>query len=181
METQSLIEIEMEQSKLPHQRIMTLEQFADQMDGSPISLMTGSFDMLHINHLQALLSMVQDSNNNLVIAVDTDEWVRARKGNQRPFYPFEVRALTIATIMEIGQIQGVVISHAGENSKLIQTIKPKVLMYSEEPNQREEDIFLVQAYGGIAKRLKRGEVQINGEEISTSNLTNLILKKLIES
>lgn len=172
-----------EQAELPLNRIITLDDFLSRRDPEQgYSLMTGSFDALHVNHMQAILSVVRDSpDNSLIVAVDSDEWVQKRKGSMRPFYSFEIRALTVATIMEIGGLNGYVIQHHGDNIRLLEVVRPNLLMFSESKEERKSDIALTRAYGGEAKFLQRGSAMMNGQEVSTSNLTRIIASKLIEA
>lgn len=169
---------QIEQIPLPVHKFVTLDDFnsIEFREGKEFSLITGSFDMLHANHIQAIKSVsIHSPFNYLVIAVDSDEWVIERKGIHRPFMPFEVRSITLAMLSEVDYI----VKHDGDNYGLIEAVRPDLLMISEDPKTRIKDIELVKSFGGETKTLSRGMVSLKDSELSTSNLTRLVASKLV--
>ena len=59
--------------------------------GAAITLANGCFDLLHVGHVRYLHAAKQ-LGGHLVVAVNSDESVRALKGTGRPLMPAEERA-----------------------------------------------------------------------------------------
>ena len=70
---------------------------AERSEGRTIALTNGCFDLLHVGHLR-LLREGATLGDLLVVALNTDESVRAQKGATRPWVPLEERAELIAGI-----------------------------------------------------------------------------------
>lgn len=58
--------------------------------GKRIVLGNGCFDLLHVGHIRYLKG-AKALGDILVIAVNSDEFIRARKGPPRPLFPLEER------------------------------------------------------------------------------------------
>jgi rfaE bifunctional protein nucleotidyltransferase chain/domain len=56
----------------------------------------GTFDVLHVGHVRMLKYAA--SLGNLLVALDSDERVREKKGNSRPFFSLEDRIEMISSI-----------------------------------------------------------------------------------
>jgi len=50
----------------------------------------GTFDVLHLGHLR-MLNYAKSQGDTLLVAIDTDERVKLKKGNDRPFNNYEER------------------------------------------------------------------------------------------
>jgi cytidyltransferase-like protein len=59
--------------------------------GEPITLANGNFDLLHVGHVRYLRG-AKALGGRLVVAVNSDESVRALKGEGRPVMPADERA-----------------------------------------------------------------------------------------
>lgn len=73
--------------------------------GLTVVFTNGCFDLLHAGHV-AYLQWARDQGDALLIGVNTDESVRALKGAQRPFVPFEERAAVLAALRCVDAVVG---------------------------------------------------------------------------
>ena len=61
--------------------------------GALVAVANGAFDLLHVGHVRYLEAAKQATNGGLlIVGVNTDESVRAAKGNGRPVVPERERA-----------------------------------------------------------------------------------------
>jgi D-beta-D-heptose 7-phosphate kinase/D-beta-D-heptose 1-phosphate adenosyltransferase len=64
----------------------------------------GCFDVLHRGHIE-LFKYAKSLGNYLVVGIDTDERVRASKGDSRPFNNLEDRVAMLESIKYIDEIR----------------------------------------------------------------------------
>jgi D-beta-D-heptose 7-phosphate kinase/D-beta-D-heptose 1-phosphate adenosyltransferase len=115
-----------------------------------VVLANGCFDVLHAGHV-SLLRRAAALGDFLVVAINTDESVRRLKGPTRPIYTAADRAQLLGELECVG---AVVIFGEDTPEKLIQTVKPDVLVKGRQ--YRLEDIpgaAFVQASGGRVELL----------------------------
>src|ERR671913_100045 len=68
-----------------------------QADGQPVVFTNGVFDLLHAGHVR-YLTAARAEGDHLVVAVNTDDTVRAAKGPDRPVHPAAERAELVAAL-----------------------------------------------------------------------------------
>jgi D-glycero-beta-D-manno-heptose 1-phosphate adenylyltransferase len=90
--------------------------------GERIVLANGNFDLLHVGHVRYLRGAKQ-LGGKLVVAINSDESVRALKGEGRPVMPAEERAEIVAAL---GDVDGVVIFSELDVRALIREIRPDI-------------------------------------------------------
>jgi len=73
--------------------------------GDRIVLANGNFDLLHVGHVRYLRG-AKELGGKLVVAINSDESVRALKGEGRPVMPAQERAEIVAAL---GDVDAVVI------------------------------------------------------------------------
>ena len=74
----------------------------------------------------------------LIVGVDSDEKVRARKGPARPVVPEQERVLILAHVRHVDVIT---LKHAQQQSNyLIQLVRPDILVLSKSTKHDEADI-----------------------------------------
>jgi cytidyltransferase-like protein len=66
-----------------------------------IVLITGGFDPLHSGHI-AYIKAARELGDSLVIGVNSDEWLRRKKGQE--FMPWEERATIIAALQDVDRV-----------------------------------------------------------------------------
>jgi len=99
------------------------ERIADwRRNGDSITLANGCFDLLHVGHVRYLRS-AKELGGRLVVAINSDESVRALKGEGRPVMPAEERAEILAALADV---DAVVIFPEPDVRELIREIRPDV-------------------------------------------------------
>jgi D-glycero-beta-D-manno-heptose 1-phosphate adenylyltransferase len=90
--------------------------------GESITLANGNFDLLHVGHIRYLRA-AKELGGKLVVAINSDDSVRALKGAGRPVMPEHERAEIIAAL---GAVDAVVIFPELDVRALIREIRPDV-------------------------------------------------------
>jgi rfaE bifunctional protein nucleotidyltransferase chain/domain len=90
--------------------------------GDSITLANGCFDLLHVGHVRYLHS-AKELGGRLIVAINSDESVRALKGEGRPVTPAEERAEILAALADV---DAVVIFPEPDVRQLIREIRPDV-------------------------------------------------------
>lgn len=88
--------------------------------GERIVLANGNFDLLHVGHVRYLRG-AKRLGGKLVVAVNSDESVRALKGESRPVMPAAERAEIVAALADV---DAVVIFPELDVRALIREIRP---------------------------------------------------------
>lgn len=90
--------------------------------GESVILANGCFDLLHVGHVRYLHSAKQ-LGGRLVVAVNSDDSVRALKGEGRPLMPETERAEILAALADV---DAVVIFSEPDVRALIRELRPDV-------------------------------------------------------
>jgi rfaE bifunctional protein nucleotidyltransferase chain/domain len=90
--------------------------------GERIVLANGNFDLLHVGHVRYLRG-AKELGGKLVVAINSDESVRALKGQGRPLMPAGERAEIIAALSDV---DAVVIFPELDVRALIREIRPDI-------------------------------------------------------
>lgn len=90
--------------------------------GDRITLANGSFDLLHVGHVRYLRG-AKALGGRLVVAINSDESVRALKGEGRPVMPADERAEIVAALADVDAI---VIFSELDVRPIIREIQPDV-------------------------------------------------------
>src|SRR5271165_1731668 len=90
--------------------------------GECIVLANGNFDLLHVGHVRYLRG-AKALGGRLVVAINSDESVRALKGEGRPIMPAEERAEIVAALADV---DAVVIFPELDVRAIIREIRPDV-------------------------------------------------------
>src|SRR3984885_12927610 len=91
-------------------------------DGERIILANGNFDLLHVGHVRYLRG-AKALGGKLVVAINSDESVRALKGEGRPIMPAEERAEIVAALADV---DAVVIFPELDVREIIREIRPEI-------------------------------------------------------
>ena len=91
-----------------HSKILSREQLRQRVEewrraGERIILANGAFDLLHVGHVRYLRG-AKALGGKLVVAVNSDESVRALKGEGRPIMPEEERAEIVAALADVDAV-----------------------------------------------------------------------------
>lgn len=108
-------------------KILTREALARQVErwrseGHSITLANGNFDLLHVGHVR-YLHAAKGLGGKLVVAINSDESVRALKGEGRPIMPENERAEILAALVDVDAI---VIFPERDVRAIIREIRPDI-------------------------------------------------------
>ena len=90
--------------------------------GDSVTLANGCFDLLHVGHVR-YLQAAKKLGGRLIVAVNSDDSVRALKGEGRPLMPAAERAEILAAIADV---DAVVIFPERDVRAIIREIRPDV-------------------------------------------------------
>jgi len=90
--------------------------------GEKVTLTNGCFDLLHVGHVR-YLHAAKELSGRLLVAINSDESVRALKGEGRPLMPAEERAEILAALSDV---DAVVIFPDRDVRALVREIRPDV-------------------------------------------------------
>ncbi|MDP2798329.1 MAG: D-glycero-beta-D-manno-heptose 1-phosphate adenylyltransferase [Deltaproteobacteria bacterium] len=119
-------------------------------EGKRIVFTNGCFDILHVGHAR-YLAEARTQGDFLIIAVNSDESVRAIKGPDRPINNEESRAGLLGAL---ATVDAVILFSEETPYNLIEALKPDVLVKGSD--WEEKDIVgadIVKSYGGRVVRI----------------------------
>ena len=90
--------------------------------GDRVILANGGFDLLHVGHVRYLRG-AKELGGKLVVAINSDESVRALKGEGRPIMPVDERAEMVAALEDV---DAVVIFPEMDVRTIIREIRPDI-------------------------------------------------------
>ena len=91
-------------------------------EGERITLANGNFDLLHVGHIRYLRA-AKALGGKLIVAINSDESVRALKGEGRPIMPETERAEIVAALSDV---DAVVIFPELDVRALIRAVRPDI-------------------------------------------------------
>ena len=91
-------------------------------NGEKVTLANGCFDLLHVGHVRYLHAAKQ-LGGRLVVAINSDDSVRALKGEGRPLMPAEDRAEILAALADV---DAVVIFPEPDVRALVREVRPDI-------------------------------------------------------
>jgi rfaE bifunctional protein nucleotidyltransferase chain/domain len=109
------------------EKILGREQLKERVNGwrkagDSITLANGCFDLLHVGHIRYLHAAKQ-LGGRLIVAINSDDSVRALKGEGRPLMPAEERAEILSALEDV---DAVVIFPERDVRALIRELRPDV-------------------------------------------------------
>ena len=136
-------------------KIKSLEQVKKEIDrlkskGKRVVFTNGCFDILHPGHTR-YLHAARTLGDYLVVAVNTDQSVRAIKGEGRPILSQDARTELLAAL---SCVDGVVIFDEENPLRVIQYLVPHILVKGGD--WKEDEIIgadVVQKAGGEVRRI----------------------------
>jgi D-glycero-beta-D-manno-heptose 1-phosphate adenylyltransferase len=157
--------VELRQLKA-HNKILSRDELRERVRewrraGEQITLANGNFDLLHVGHVRYLRG-AKGLGGRLVVAINSDESVRALKGEGRPIMPAEERAEIVAALADV---DAVVVFPELDVRAIIREIRPDIQAKGTDytaDSVPERDA--VAAYGG------RVEIVGDPKDHSTSEI-----------
>lgn len=89
----------------------------------------GTFDLLHKGHLE-LLNFAKSYGDYLIVAIDTDERVREKKGLTRPIYNQDDRKFFLNMLKPVDQVE--LFSSDKELEELIKGFNPDIMIVGSD-------------------------------------------------
>ena len=85
----------------------------------------GTFDLLHRGHLE-LLNFAKSKGDYLVVAIDSDERVKEKKGSSRPVYSQEERKFFLENLKSVDKVY--MFSSDFELESLVNFVQPDIMI-----------------------------------------------------
>jgi D-glycero-beta-D-manno-heptose 1-phosphate adenylyltransferase len=105
--------------------------------GLKVVLTSGTCDLFHVGHAQ-YLEQAKNLGDLLIVGVDSDEKVRARKGPHRPVVPQTER---ISILCHLRHVDAVTLKPLQETpNALIKLVRPDILVMSKSTKHTSKDI-----------------------------------------
>ena len=124
---------------------------AQKADGKKIVFTNGCFDIIHAGHVRYLRD-AKALGDILVVAMNSDLSIREIKGPKRPITPQAERAEVLS---ELSSIDYVTVFDEPTPLKVIETVKPDILVKGEDWGEGEiVGADVVKAAGGSVVRIK---------------------------
>jgi rfaE bifunctional protein nucleotidyltransferase chain/domain len=89
----------------------------------------GTFDILHLGHLQ-LLNFAKSYGDYLIVAIDTDERVKEKKGESRPIYNQNERRFFLNMLKPVDQVE--LFSSDEELENLVKGFNPDIMIVGSD-------------------------------------------------
>ena len=132
---------------------LTAETDAWRQAGQRIVMTSGVFDLLHRGHMETL-RQARAMGDRLIVASNTDESVRRKKGPKRPINPLEDRLFALACLRSVDAVIG--FDEPGEHPvELVKAIRPDIFVKSSGEWSEKNFFFreLLESLGGRAERV----------------------------
>jgi rfaE bifunctional protein nucleotidyltransferase chain/domain len=128
-----------------HERLVSVVESLKTLEAK-IVLTQGSYDLVHIGHAR-YLETAKKHGDILIVGVDEDEKIRARKGPDRPIVPQDER---MEMVLHLRPVDLVVLKRT-EDPKwhLIKTVRPDILIATQETYDNEEIAQLKEFCGDV--------------------------------
>lgn len=130
--------------------------------GLRVVLTSGSFDLVHLGHVK-YLAKAKEMGDVLVVGVDGDAKIRARKGSDRPMVPQDERVEMLAHQRPVDLIY-----LKGDDEPrwaLIKTVRPDVLVLSTDHSHDDAEMAELRALCGDVQVLERQASVTTSERI----------------
>lgn len=120
-----------------YDKILTIEQAAQKAnelraEGKKIVTANGSFDLLQAGHLD-FLEEAKQQGDVLIVGINTDESIQAKKGPSRPIIPCEQRAALLGALICVDYV--VVMNGAYEDEphgSFLPAVQPNIHVNGED-------------------------------------------------
>ncbi len=154
-------------------KILTLEDLVTRLgkvrkSGQKIVFTNGCFDIMHVGHVRYLAD-AGSQGDLLIVGLNSDVSVRIIKGDKRPIVRQNHRAEVLASL---GCVDFIVIFDEPDPLKLIQTLKPDVLVKGED--WTEDEIVGAESVKSLGGKIVRISFV---EESSTTAIIEKILQR----
>ncbi len=140
-----------------------------------IVLLGGCFDILHIGHLR-YLKKAKRFGDILVVGINDDQFIKKTKGNHRPHVTENQRAEMLLGIRYVDHV--FITRMALYDSKILQAIKPDVLIFANEPGKTRRRKIIAKKIIEEFPIIKIQFISSGIRKVSTSMIENKIKNNL---
>lgn len=131
-------------------------------------LVGGCFDILHIGHI-IFLSRAAEAGDNLLIALESDEFIRVRK-KRKPFHCQTDRAKILSHLSIVDYVILLpYLKNFNDYNNLVKNIKPGIIAVTDNDPQLNNKKFMAEKIGAEIKIVTR---------LIKNQSTTRILKKI---
>lgn len=151
--------------------------------GAKIVLTQGSYDLVHIGHAR-YLEAAKKKGDILIVGVDEDAKIRARKGPERPIVPEDER---LEMVLHLRPVDLAVLKKLKDPKwHLIKTIRPDILIATKETYTKKQLLELKKYCGKIVVLERQATTSTSAKirhlQISTANkLERALTPKLVKA
>jgi len=149
-------------------KLRTIEELPGLTAGRKVVLANGCFDILHVGHVR-YLEGARKLGDELVVAINSDQSVRALKGSGRPVLNQKER---VALVSALRCVDHVVVFDEPDVTRILNALRPAIHAkgtdYTEVTVPEREH---VRAYGG--------QVRITGD--AKDHSTRDVIRRIIET
>lgn len=130
--------------------------------GLRVVLTSGSFDLVHLGHVK-YLARAKELGDVLVVGVDSDEKIRARKGPERPLVPEDERLEMLAHQRPVDLLY----LKPSEDPRwaLIDAVRPDVLVLTTEHGYQADEVERLRTACGRIETVERQTSVTTSERI----------------
>ncbi|MFH1826875.1 MAG: adenylyltransferase/cytidyltransferase family protein [bacterium] len=126
------------------------KNISKEIKGKRVVLVGGCFDILHFGHIK-FLEGSKKQGNCLVVALESDEFIRSRK-NKKPFHNIKERAEILLSIKYVDLVIKLPFFESSDRyCELVDFIKPKVIAVSNKDKHCKIKRKLAKNVGGKVK------------------------------
>ncbi|HKZ34850.1 MAG TPA: adenylyltransferase/cytidyltransferase family protein [Patescibacteria group bacterium] len=93
-----------------------------------VVLVTGCFDIFHPGHI-LFLTEAKKKGDFLLVALESDQWIRQKKGKGRPIFSMKQR---IELLSALSMVDGILSLKNQADAHLLQEVAPSVLAVSDK-------------------------------------------------
>ncbi len=154
-----------------HQELISVIDFF-RNEGKKIVWTMGAYDIKHVGH-DRYLREGKSYGDILIVGLDSDEYVKKEKGDNRPIVPYKERAEQLAYCRPVNIIT--ILNTKEEATKLMQDMKPDVVVLSFSSTTEAIEVYenrMKEKYGPYCKEVKILERQA---ETSTTARIRLVI------
>lgn len=139
-----------------------------------VVLLSGAFDLIHGGHVR-FLNRVREQADIVVVGVNSDERIRAKKGETRPVIPEEERAFLVQSLKCVDYV---FIKRDSFIPHVIDVLAPDKLIFTiEHEENAASDTVLHKKYAELYPSIELVFLNREGKGFSTTKIISDILKR----
>jgi len=150
-------------------------------EGKKLVLLTGYFDLFHAGHALFLEKCKQNSNEVLVVGVNSNDLAKKVKGSDRPYMDVHDRIEIVRNHRSVDFVFGATSFYSEENGRLLRIIDPDIVVFSQEANMKANKTHIMKFVEEFSRaNQNRPEIRwipIQRPDLSTTHYALMISQK----